>query len=490
MNEIFMPIAIFIPIILGIAILFIPFKNRKQMMIYIESVILLTSVVAVMLILNRPDDLFILFSFAGNLKVGFDLDGVGSVFVGIVSLLWPLATLYAFEYMEHENHQKTFFTFYTMTYGVTLAIALAKDILTMYIFYEMLTLVTLPLIIHSLSKDAIHATRKYLYYSLGGAAFAFIGVVFILIYGSSPDFTAGGVLNLLALGDKKDLLIFIYFLCFCGFSVKAAMCPFSSWLPTAGVAPTPVTALLHAVAVVKAGAFACIRVTYFSFGTELLKGSWAQNVILCLVIFTIVYGCSRAVKETHIKRRLAWSTVSNLSYILFGCVLMTPAGLLGALTHMIFHAVMKITSFFCAGSIMHKTHKNYIHELDGLGRKMPITFIIFTISAFALMGVPGLCGFISKWYLASGAIESGTILGYIGVVALLISALLTVIYMVTISVRAFFPGKGFDYQKVEGFSDPGWKMLLPLCLFIVAMFVFGLHSQPLVDMLIEIVSVL
>lgn len=490
MNEIFMPIAIFIPIILGIAVLFIPFKNRKQMMIYIESVILLTSVVAVMLILNRPDDLFILFSFAGNLKVGFDLDGVGSVFVGIVSLLWPLATLYAFEYMEHENHQKTFFTFYTMTYGVTLAIALAKDILTMYIFYEMLTLVTLPLIIHSLSKDAIHATRKYLYYSLGGAAFAFIGVVFILIYGSSPDFTAGGVLNLLALGDKKDLLIFIYFLCFCGFSVKAAMCPFSSWLPTAGVAPTPVTALLHAVAVVKAGAFACIRVTYFSFGTELLKGSWAQNVILCLVIFTIVYGCSRAVKETHIKRRLAWSTVSNLSYILFGCVLMTPAGLLGALTHMIFHAVMKITSFFCAGSIMHKTHKNYIHELDGLGRKMPITFIIFTISAFALMGVPGLCGFISKWYLASGAIESGTILGYIGVVALLISALLTVIYMVTISVRAFFPGKGFDYQKVEGFSDPGWKMLLPLCLFIVAMFVFGLHSQPLVDMLIEIVSVL
>ena len=364
MNEIFMPIAIFIPIILGIAVLFIPFKNRKQMMIYIESVILLTSVVAVMLILNRPDDLFILFSFAGNLKVGFDLDGVGNVFVGIVSLLWPLATLYAFEYMEHENHQKTLFAFYTMTYGVTLAIALAKDILTMYIFYEMLTLVTLPLIIHSLSKDAIHATRKYLYYSLGGAAFAFIGVVFILIYGSSPDFTAGGVLNLLALGDKKDLLIFIYFLCFCGFSVKAAMCPFSSWLPTAGVAPTPVTALLHAVAVVKAGAFACIRVTYFSFGTELLKGSWAQNVILCLVIFTIVYGCSRAVKETHIKRRLAWSTVSNLSYILFGCVLMTPAGLLGALTHMIFHAVMKITSFFCAGSIMHKTHKNYIEQQE------------------------------------------------------------------------------------------------------------------------------
>ena len=490
MNEIFMPIAIFIPILLGITIPFVPYKNRKQMMLYIESIILLTSVIAVMLIMNRPENSFVLFSFAGDLKVGFALDGVGSVFVGIVSLLWPLATLYAFEYMEHENHQRSFFTFYTMTYGVTLGIALSKDILTMYIFYEMLTMVTLPLIIHSLSKEAIHATRKYLYYSLGGAAFAFIGVVFILIYGSSPDFSAGGVLNLVALGDKQGLLIFIYFLCFCGFSVKAAMCPFSSWLPTAGVAPTPVTALLHAVAVVKAGAFACIRVTYFSFGTELLKGSWAQNIILCLTIFTIVYGCSRAVKETHIKRRLAWSTVSNLSYILFGCALMTPAGLLGALTHMVFHAVMKITSFFTAGAIMHKSHKNYVHELDGLGRKMPITFIVYTVSALALMGVPGLCGFISKWYLANAAMDCGTVLGYVGIAALLISALLTVIYMVSITVRAFFPGKDFDYKKLEGISDPSWQMLLPLCLFVVAMFVFGLHSQPLVDMLIEIVSVL
>lgn len=490
MNEMIMPIVVLIPIVLGVTIPFVPLKGKKSMMFYIEAIVLLTSILAIMLLLNQPKDPFVLFSFAGGLDVGFKIDGAGSVFVGIVSLLWPLATLYAFEYMAHEKNQKSFFAFYTITYGVTLGIALAKDILTMYIFYEALSLVTIPLVIHTLTKQAIHAARKYMYYSLGGAAFAFIGIVFILMYGSTPDFIAGGVLNVAALGDKRALLTLVFFLCFCGFSVKAAMWPFSSWLPTAGVAPTPVTALLHAVAVVKAGAFTCIRITYYSFGTELLKGSWAQALILIFVIFTIVYGCSRAVKDTHIKRRLAWSTVSNLSYILFGVALMTPAGLLGALTHMVFHAVMKITSFFCAGAIMHQTHKNYIHELDGLGRKMPITFMVFTVSSFALMGVPGLCGFISKWYLATAALDAGTILGIVGVIALLVSALLTVIYMVTVVVRAFFPGKDFDYSKVEGFNDPGWKMLLPLCLFVVVMFAFGLNSQPLVDLLIEIVSVM
>ena len=261
------------------------------------------------------------------------------------------------------------------------------------------------------------------------------------------------------------------------------MWPFSSWLPKAGVAPTPVTALLHAVAVVKAGAFTIMRVTYYSFGTELLRGTWAQYTVMALVIFTIVYGCSRALKETHIKRRLAWSTVSNLSYILFGVVIMTPLGLVGALSHMVFHAVMKICSFFCAGSVIYKTGRNYVHELDGFGRKMPKVFVIFTISGFALMGVPGLCGFVSKWNLAKAAVESQNPLAYVGVAALLISALLTAVYMMTISVRAFFPGRNFDYEKLHDVEDPNWMMLLPLVLFVAAMLVFGLHPQPVLHAL-------
>ena len=201
-----------------------------------------------------------------------------------------------------------------------------------------------------------------------------------------------------------------------------------------------------------------------------------------------MYGCSRAVKETHLKRRLAFSTVSNLSYILFGVVIMTPLGFVGALSHMIFHAFMKITSFFCAGSIMHQTEKHYVHELDGLGYRMPWIYTIFTVSAFGLMGVPGLAGFVSKWNLAEAAVESGNKVAYLGVAALLVSALLTAIYMLTIVVRGFFPGKDFDYGTVEEYTDPNWKMLLPLTLFVIMIIVFGIKSEPLVDFFMAVAS--
>lgn len=483
-----MVVVVLLPILFGVLIPLLPFKERRHMMIYLEGIVLVTSLLVWTMLLVQPEGRFVLFRFTGNLSVSFRLDGLGTVFAGIVSTLWPLATLYSFEYMKHEGHEKFFFMFYVITYGVTLGIALAEDILTMYFFYEMLSLVTLPLIMHTLTREAILASRTYLYYSLGGAAFAFIGMIFILTYGTTAVFTPGGVIQAAALGDRQGLLQLIYVLCFCGFSVKAAMFPFSSWLPKAGVAPTPVTALLHAVAVVKAGAFTVIRVTYYSFGTELLRGTWAQTVVLGLTVFTIVYGCSRALKETHLKRRLAWSTVSNLSYILFGAALMTPLGLTGALSHMVFHAVMKICSFFCAGAVIYKTGRNYIHELSGFGRKMPKVFVIFTISGLALMGVPGLCGFVSKWNLAKAAVASENPLGYLGVAALLVSALLTAIYMLTISVRAFFPGRDFDYSTISDVEDPNWMMILPLVIFVIAMFVFGLHSEPVIAALESIAA--
>ncbi len=232
---------------------------------------------------------------------------------------------------------------------------------------------------------------------------------------------------------------------------------------------------------VKSGAFAIIRLTYYSFGVDFLKGTWAQTTVMLVVMFTIVYGCSRAVKETHLKRRLAYSTISNLSYILFGVTIMTPLGLVGALTHLIFHAVIKICSFFCAGAIIHQTEKQYVHELDGMGYRMPCVFGIFTVSALALMGVPGLAGFISKWNLASAAVESGNPVAYFGIACLLISALLTAIYMLTIVVRAFFPGKDFDDSSIKEFKDPNWKMLLPLFVFVFFIIAFGLYSQPLTD---------
>lgn len=316
---------------------------------------------------------------------------------------------------------------------------------------------------------------------LGGAACAFMGMLFVLNYGSSA-FVMGGGLDFQKIGLRENILLLGYLMCFCRFGVKTAMWPYSGWLPKAGVAPTPVTALLHAVAVVKTGAFATMRVTYYSFGTDFLRGTRAQSFLLILIIFTIVYGCSRGVKETHLKRRLAWSTVSNLSYILFGVALMTPLGLVGALSHMIFHAVMKICLFFCAGAIIYKTGKNYIYELDGFGRKMPIIFLCFTFSGLALMGLPGLCGFISKWNLAEAAVESGSVLAYVGVAALLVSALLTALYIMPVSVRAFFPGRDFDYHTVEWVKTPNWMMTVPLVLLVLVIGYFGLHPQPIIDL--------
>ena len=405
---------VLLPVLGGILIPMLPFRSRREMLWYIEALVLINSLLVMTMLLFQPEEAFVLFRFTGNLRVSFHLDGMGRVFAAMAAVLWPLAVLYSFEYMKKEENEKTFFMFYVITYGVTLGIAMADNILTMYFFFEMMSLVTLPLIMHTRTREAVLASRSYLYYMIGGAAFAFIGMIFILSYGTTSAFVPGGVLDMGKIGDKTDLMLFVYVLCFLGFGVKTAIWPFSNWLPRAGVAPTPVTALLHAVAVVNTGAFATMRITYYSFGTGLLRGTWAQDVVMVLVIFTIVYGCSRALKETHLKRRLAWSTVSNLSYILFGVVMMTPMGLMGALCHMLFHSFMKIGSFFCAGAVIYKTEKSYVHELDGLGLKMPRVFVIFTLCGMALMGVPGLAGFVSKWQLAQAAIASEDPLAWVG----------------------------------------------------------------------------
>ncbi|MCR4748538.1 MAG: proton-conducting membrane transporter [Lachnospiraceae bacterium] len=481
MNRYLPLIVVIIPILGSLIIPLIDNEHRKLRCIYIESLVLINTILVFLALINNTGEICEFIRFTGNLSISFRIDGLSVVFSALVAFLWPLATLYSFEYMTKEKHEKIFFMFYTMTYGVTLGIAMAEDFVSLYCFYELLTLVTVPLVIHSFSREAILAARKYLYYSLGGAAFAFIGMIFIITYSTTNEFTYGGVLDMAKVGDRANILLLIYVLTFMGFSVKAAMFPFSGWLPQAGVAPTPVTALLHAVAVVKSGAFAIMRITYYSFGADFVRGTWAQNIVMLFTVFTIVYGCSKALKETHLKRRLAYSTISNLSYILFGVTLMTPLGLVGALSHLVFHAFMKISSFFCAGAIMHQTEKHYIHELDGLGRRMPITFCIFTVSSLALMGVPGLAGFVSKWNLATAAAQSNNRLGYIGIGALLISALLTAIYMMSIVMRAFEPGNDFNDEKISQYKDPNILMILPLVIFTIVVIIFGLHSQPFVE---------
>ncbi len=486
MSPIFLLLPILVAALGGFSILF--FKGSdKARNIYTEAVTIATSALAWLVILNRPTRALELFSFTRDLTITLNLDGCGSIFAGLVSLLWPLATLYSFEYMKHEQRKKGFFCCYIVTFAVTLGLAFSANLLTLYMFYELLTLITVPLVMHPMTREAIRASRKYLYYSLGGAAFAFIGLVFLTVYGTTLTFVPGGAIGSGAFSIGRNLMLIIYVMTFFGFSVKAAMFPFHGWLPSASVAPTPVTALLHAVAVVKAGAFAIIRLTYYSYGTLFLKGTWAQYVVMGAAMITILFASATALRETHFKRRLAYSTVSNLSYILLAAAMMSPFGLVAALMHIICHAFTKICAFFCAGAVMHETGKEYIYDLDGMGRRMPVTFACFTISSLSLMGVPLFACFVSKWKIAEAATETGEVMPFIAVAVLLISALLTAAYMLTVVARAFspVPEEAHGLTKVH---DPNWLMLVPLVLFCAAIIGTGTYPEPILNLLKSIAA--
>lgn len=474
------------PILLGAATMLFRFKSAKWRQIYLFSSVLLTSLLVFLCIFTAPDQSQILIQLTAQIQCTLHLDGMGKLFAGLVAVLWPLAMLYAFEYMEHEGGENVFFTWYVMTYGVTLGIAMAGDLITLYLFYEFLTLCTLPLVMHGMTHTTVAAGLKYLYYSLAGAGMAFIGVVLILFYGDTTLFTPGGVLTHLS-ANRETLLRAGYVLAFLGFGVKAAVFPFHGWLPAASVAPTPVTALLHAVAVVKAGVFAVMRVTYHSFGTALLQNTFAQYIPMALVLFTLVYGSAMAVREQHLKRRLAYSTVSNLSYILFGALLMTPVGLTAGLTHMVFHALMKILLFCAVGAILVKTEKQYMQDIRGLGKRMPLTIGVFVLGGLAMTGIPPLVGFQSKWLLLEAALADGTWMGSLGIAALLISALLTAVYLLTPSFQACFshPNQGDSTQPCEA----GWRMLVPFLIWCVLILALSFSAQPLIRFIASISAV-
>lgn len=546
MNPVILAFPVLFPLAVGVFMLMFPVENRGRRMALVESAVMVNSAVIFLLLFagHQGEEGFTLYRLTGNLRVFFRLDGLGSVFAGLIAFLWPLATLYAFDYMRHEERENTFFAYYTMTYGVTAGIAFSGNMVTLYLFYELLTLVTFPLVLHTRTPEAVRAARKYLYYSIGGAAFAFIGLVFVMIYGYTSEFVWGGVLDPGKMGGERGVLLFMYVLAYFGFGVKAALFPCHGWLPSASVAPTPVTALLHAVAVVKSGAFAILRLTYYSYGAVFLRGTWAQSLVMAAAMATIVYGSTMAVKEIHFKRRLAYSTISNLSYILLGASMMSPLGLMAALSHLVFHAFMKICGFFCAGAVLTQTGRQYVYELDGLGRRMPVTFACFTAASLSLMGIPLFAGFISKWSIAQAAFDAGRPLAVGAVAVLLYSALMTGIYMLTVAVRAWFPVRAAaggrpaetlgDFGgcpaavvmedcsghpaavvtedcgvrsaavvmedvsghsasatlgNLDGVREAGWMMLMPILVFAAVIVGFGLYPAPALELFQTIAGV-
>lgn len=459
---------ILLPIVLGGVLLYRPQHDRKKREVYVMAVTLVTSVLTAAALFLAPEGTLELLSIHPELTLALRVDELSSRFLLILAVLWPISILYSFEYMSHEHNESRFFAFFTMTYGVVLGIATAANLFTLYLFYELLTLVTLPLVMHEMDGKARFAGRRYILFSMTGAALAFAAMVFVSHFGSL-DFTLGGSLDMAAAAGEENLLRIAFLLAFFGFGVKAAVWPGHAWLPAASVAPTPVSALLHAVAVVNSGVFAILRVTYYNFGPDLLRGSFAQWVMMAFCAFTIVFGSAMSWRMDHLKRRLAYSTVSNLSYILLGASAMSLAGLDAALQHMTAHSVFKIILFFCAGAILCQTGREYVSQLAGLGKKMPVTFTAFIIASLGLIGIPPFAGFFSKWSIAEALVEVAHPLAYVGVFALILSAFLTGLYQVMVIVPAFFPTReqAAVAEENQAFTEAGWRMKTAFVLLII-----------------------
>ena len=481
MNNILVILPVILPLALGYASMHISFENDKKLTDYAIICTAVNSIIVFVMLFMLKGESVNVFTFTDTLSIKFKIDGLGCVFAGMVSFLWPLATVYASEYMKHEGKMQKFFAFYLMTFGVTVGLAFSANMLTMYLCYEALTFITLPLVTHSMDKRAEYAGRKYLIYSVGGASLSFVGMMLMLFYNGSIDFVYGGVV-----ANGEPVLLVAYLLMFIGFGVKAAIFPLHGWLPAASVAPTTVTALLHAVAVVKAGVFAIMRTTYYFFGTGFLKGTWVQDVVMCIAIVTVLFGSWSAARSRHLKRRFAFSTVSQLSYIIFGVTLMTAESFEGSMAHMLFHGLIKIVLFYTAGAILYTNHKEYVDDIEGFARKMRKTFWLFTLCSIALIGIPPLPGFLSKFTLATSAVSEmsvDNILPFIGICALMFSAFMTAVYLFEIIIKAYFPSKCFNDLHLEEVKEAPARMFVPMAIISAVMVSVIFWANPLFDFL-------
>lgn len=491
-------IALLLPIVGGLSLFLWQPTTRKIRNTFVFTLCTLVSVLVFGLLIYRyttGDEMNLLLAIVvtDRMELALHIDGLSMVFAGIVALLWPITDLYAFEYMSYEHGENRFFAFFTMTYGAVLGIAFSANLFTMYFFYELLTLCTLSLVMHEMDDKAKYAGKKYLTYSMSGAALGFISMMFVLQYGTL-DFTLGGSIDASLIGSHAHFLQLAFLLGFFGFGVKAAVFPFHGWLPSAGVAPTPVTALLHAVAVVNAGLFAVLRLLYYNYGADFIAGSFAQYIAMGAAIFTIVFGSAMALRLQHMKRRLAYSTISNLSYVLFAAMLCTPLGLVAALLHMVVHSLLKITLFFCAGGLLTQTHhaeggiQEYVQQYEGYGKKMPFLFATFTIASLGLIGVPPFTGFASKWSIATAAVGTGMSLAYIGCFALVLSAFLTGMYQFGVLIYAYFPSEEFDESRLAHISDPAWQMKTCFVILTILAFALIFAMTPLTELFTQLAA--
>ncbi len=398
-------------------------------------------------------------------EIGVDLefllriDLLSLLFATLSAVLWVVTTLYAIGYLEGSPYRRRFFGFFSICVTASTGIALAGNVVTFFIFYEFLTLATYPLVVHRGTEAALRAGRTYLWYTIGGGTVLFVGVVWLFVLAGSVEFGDPESLSAVAAADHGQLRI-LFWVLLIGLGVKAAIVPLHGWLPVAMVAPAPVSALLHAVAVVKAGAFGIVRLVYDIYGIGLAVSLGVLTPLAALAAFTILYGSMRALSQDDLKKRLAYSTVSQLSYITLGAAVVGIGVTTGALVHLVHQGLMKITLFFCAGNLAETLGIHKVSELNGVGRRMPLTMASFTLAAMGMIGLPPLAGFVSKWYLGIGALEAG----HTWVVpVLLASSALNAAYFLPIVYAAWFrePDGEWETKRAARRLETPWILLLP-----------------------------
>lgn len=473
---------IIFPILMGAYLLLRKeMKSRKSLLAVVGISFIVTALCGILAIISAKGKMFVLFNLTQTLPVLFRIDEMGLVFAGMTMIVFLCAGFFSFEYMKHEQKEKRYYGYYLIVFGVLMALCFAGNLVTFYLFFELLTLSSLVLVLHNGSKEAIMAGLKYLFYSLCGAYMALFGLYFINRYSNTLTFSEGGVINQELAAGHTGLLLAVAFVMILGFSVKAGMFPMHAWLPAAHpVAPAPASAVLSAV-IVKAGVLGIIRVIYYLFGASFLRGTWVQTAFMVLALVTVFMGSMLAYREPVLKKRLAYSTVSQVSYILFGLSAMDLNSVTGGVLHVIAHAFIKSALFLCAGAIIYQTGKTRVDELKGIGKEMPLLMWCYTIVSLGLIGIPPTGGFISKWYLATGSLQTGIPgFAWIGPVILLISALLTAGYLLPLTIQGFFPGADYDYKALKKKEPCKW-MTVPILILTILSVLTGLFPNGLVD---------
>ena len=418
-----------------------------------------------------------LFEILPGVDLAFRVDALGMVFATVSSLLWILAAIYSIGYMRNqkERSQTRFFASFAVSLSAAIGGAFAANLFTLVIFYEVLSLVTYSLVYHKENDESWTGSRRYIVYLIG-ASKSFLLAALALTYQvvGSFDFLPQGLFN--DVDASGFILTAIYFCYLIGFA-KSAIMPFHAWLPAAMVAPTPVSALLHAVAVVKMGVFCTLRVIFHVMGIDLMSSLGLGIATAYIVSFTIVTASIYALTRDDLKARLAYSTISQLSYIILGAVMLTPLAVIGGITHIAAHAFSKITLFFCAGSIYCASHRRNISDLAGIGKQLPWTMVAFFIGSLGMIGIPPTGGFISKWYLVTGAVEAKEM---VFLAVLLVSAILNAAYFLPVTYSAFFEkavqSSNPDLVAIENVKEVP-MVAIPLVVTAILSLILGLYPD-------------